>query len=161
MNIVKMSRMESDECEQIIRDEYICRIAFKGETHPYIVPFLYVFDELSMYFLSTRYGRKVRCFRDDPRVAVEVERYSYDLCNFGFVSLFGRLVEVLDPEEKRFVRKRFIELIKNKGLSLNVLSALGYAPDEPLDSILSDERNIIWKLDEVKEMVGLKDSGIQ
>jgi nitroimidazol reductase NimA-like FMN-containing flavoprotein (pyridoxamine 5'-phosphate oxidase superfamily) len=157
MDIVRMPHIEKAEYDQILRDEYICRIAFKGETHPYIVPFLYVFDDQFMYFLSTKYGRKVQYFGENPNVAVEVERYSYDLSNFGFVSLFGRLVEVEDPEDKRSVRSKFIDLIKRRGLSLNVLSALGYAPDEPIESILSEGRNSVWKLADVKEIVGLKD----
>jgi len=34
------------------------RIAFNGE-YPYIAPFLYVFDEKYIYFLSTKYGKKI------------------------------------------------------------------------------------------------------
>lgn len=158
MDIVKMPFMEKSEYDQLIEEQYVCRIAFKGKEHPYIAPFLYVFDGKFMYFLSTKYGRKVEYFKENPNVAVEVERYSYDLSNFSFVSLFGRLIEVENSEEKQRVRMLFIEMIKSRGLSLNVLSALGYSPDEPLESIISEERNIIWKLVEVKEIIGLKDT---
>ncbi len=40
MDIFKMPRMERSEFDRLIEDEYICRIAFKGEMHPYIAPFL-------------------------------------------------------------------------------------------------------------------------
>ena len=92
MDIVKMPFMEKSEYDQLIGEQYVCRIAFNGKSHPYITPFLYVFDGKFMYFLSTKYGRKVEYFKDNPLVAVEVERYSYDLSNFSFVSLFGRLI---------------------------------------------------------------------
>lgn len=159
MDIVKMPFMEKSEYDRLIGEQYVCRIAFKGKAHPYIAPFLYVFDGRFMYFLSTKYGRKVEFFKDNPLAAVEVERYSYDLSNFSFVSLFGRLTAVEDPTEKQRVRKMFIEMIRSRGLSLNVLSALGHSPDDPMEIILSEERNIIWKLVEVKEIIGLKDPG--
>lgn len=159
MDIVKMPSMEKPEYDRLIAEQFVCRIAFKGKAHPYIAPFIYVFDGSYMYFLSTKYGRKVEHFKDNPSVAVEVERYSYDLSSFSFVSLFGRIVEVEDTEDRKRVRKMFIEMIKRRRLSLNVMSALGYSHDEPLESIITEERNIVWKLADVKEIVGLRDPG--
>jgi nitroimidazol reductase NimA-like FMN-containing flavoprotein (pyridoxamine 5'-phosphate oxidase superfamily) len=157
-DIIKMPRMEKAEYDRMIEEEHICRIAFKGETHPYIAPFLYVFDGRFMYFLSTNYGKKVQYFRDNPLVVVEVERYSPDLSHFSFVALPGRLVEVVDPKAKSAIRKMFVDLIKKKGLSQNVLSALGYSPEEPVESLLGEERNSVWKLESVKvdDILGLK-----
>lgn len=159
-DIFKMPRMEKAEYDRLIEESYICRIAFQGEKHPYIAPFLYVFDGRFMYFLSTKYGRKVQHFRQNPHVTVEVERYSPDLSHFSFVSLPGSLVEVKDLEQKRAVRERFVQLIKSKGLSPNVMSALGHTPKEPLEALLGDERSSVWKLVGVKAdgIVGLKGS---
>ena len=42
------------------------RIAFQGEKYPYIAPFLYVFDGSFLYFLSTKYGKKIEYFRKSP-----------------------------------------------------------------------------------------------
>jgi nitroimidazol reductase NimA-like FMN-containing flavoprotein (pyridoxamine 5'-phosphate oxidase superfamily) len=159
MDIEKMPLMKKAEYDEIINDQYICRIAFKGEKHPYIAPFLYVFDGKYMYFLSTKYGKKVKYFYQDPYVSVEVESYSPDLSNFSFVSLFGRLMEVEDAEVKQSVRKMFLQLIKTKRLSANVLSALGHSPKDPFESILEEGRNSVWKLVGVKEILGLKNSG--
>ena len=63
MDIVKMPRMKKHEYDRLIESEHICWIAFKGEDHPHIAPFLYVFDGRFMYFLSTKYGKKNRYFR--------------------------------------------------------------------------------------------------
>jgi nitroimidazol reductase NimA-like FMN-containing flavoprotein (pyridoxamine 5'-phosphate oxidase superfamily) len=156
--IIKMPRMEKAEYDRMIEEEHICRIAFKGETHPYIAPFLYVFDGRFMYFLSTNYGKKVQYFRDNPLVVVEVERYSPDLSHFSFVALPGRLVEVVDTKAKSKIRKMFVDLIKKKNLSKNVLYALGYSPNEPVEFLLGEERNSVWKLQSVKvdDILGLK-----
>jgi nitroimidazol reductase NimA-like FMN-containing flavoprotein (pyridoxamine 5'-phosphate oxidase superfamily) len=159
MDIEKMPRMKKAEYDEIINNQYICRIAFRGEQHPYIVPFLYVFDGTYMYFLSTKYGKKVEYFHQNPYVSVEVENYSPDLSNFSFVSLFGRLMEVEDAEVKQSVREMFLQLIKAKRLSANVLSALGHSPQDPFESILNEGKNSVWKLTGVKEILGLKNSG--
>ncbi|HOV51366.1 MAG TPA: pyridoxamine 5'-phosphate oxidase family protein [Methanothrix sp.] len=158
MDIFKMPRMERAEFDRLVEEQYICRIAFKGEKHPYIAPFLYVFDGKFMYFLSTKYGRKVQYFRDNPRVCVEIEHYSPDLSAFSFVALPGRLMEVDDGDKKRAVREMFVRLIKSRALSQNVLSALGHFPHEPVEVLLEAEKSSVWQLVEVKveEILGLK-----
>jgi nitroimidazol reductase NimA-like FMN-containing flavoprotein (pyridoxamine 5'-phosphate oxidase superfamily) len=156
--IFKMPRMKKAEYDRIIEEEYVCRIAFKGKKHPYIAPFLYVFDGRFMYFLSTNYGRKVQYFRENPLVVVEVERYSSDLSYFAFVTLPGRLVEIEDSGQKRAIREMFVNLVINKNLSANVMSALGHSPEEPVEALLSENRNSVWKLESVRadEILGLK-----
>ncbi|KQC16339.1 MAG: pyridoxamine 5'-phosphate oxidase family protein [Methanothrix sp.] len=155
--VVKIPKMNKREYDRLIEEEHVCRIAFKGDRYPYIVPFVYVFDGRFMYFLSTKYGKKIDQFRRDPHVSVEVERYAPDLSSYRFVTLRGRLVEASDSEERGAVRRRFVALIENKNLSRNVLSALGHSPSDPLDSIVEEERSLVWKLVEVEKIVGLKD----
>ena len=36
MNIFKIPRMEKNEYDRLINDNYICRIAFRGDNFPYI-----------------------------------------------------------------------------------------------------------------------------
>ena len=145
-NIVKISGMKKVEYDRLIEDEHVCRIAFKGDKYPYIAPFVYVFDGKFMYFLSTKYGKKIRHFERDPHVSVEVERYAPDLSSYQFVTLRGKLIEVSNPDEKRIIRERFMNLIKGKNLSKNIMTALGHSPQDPVESILEEERSLIWKL---------------
>jgi hypothetical protein len=154
--VEKIPSMEKKEYDRLIEEEHVCRIAFKGDKYPYVAPFVYVFDGRFMYFLSTKYGKKIEFFRKDPHVSVEVERYAPDLSSYMFVTLRGRLDEVRDSEEKRRVRVGFVDLIRNKNLSRNVLLALGHSPADPLDSIVEEERSLIWKLVDVEKIVGLK-----
>lgn len=158
MEPTKLPRMEKSEYDMLIDEGYMCRIAFNGDEHPYVAPFLYVFDGKFMYFLSSKYGKKVANFRKNPNVTVEVERYSPDLSHFAFVALPGRLVEVEDHKTQMIIRQMFIDLIRKRGLSPRALSALGQSPDEPLEALLSDERNSVWKLVGVKvgDILGLK-----
>jgi uncharacterized protein len=80
--------MDKSEYDTLIEEEFICRIAFKGDLHPYIAPFLYIFDGKFLYFLSTKYGKKVH-FMKNPSVTFEIEKYSPDLS--GHQSIQNRL----------------------------------------------------------------------
>jgi nitroimidazol reductase NimA-like FMN-containing flavoprotein (pyridoxamine 5'-phosphate oxidase superfamily) len=90
MNIFKIPRMEKDEYDRLIYDNYICRIAFRGDDFPYIAPFLYSFDGRYIYFLPTRYGRKIDYFHKNPNVSVEIEYYSNDFSSYNFINCRAR-----------------------------------------------------------------------
>lgn len=155
MNILKVPLMKKKEYDEVINEGYISRIAFQGE-YPYIAPFLYVFDGSYLYFLSTKYGKKVEMFRENPRVAVEIEKYNSDLSEYKFVTLQGRIVEIRDFKKKKSIRENFVDMIKNKGLSENIMAALGHSPQDPPESLLEDERSSVWKLRDVQGIVGIK-----
>ena len=156
VDLVKIPRMDKKEYDQLIREGHISRIAFKGEEYPYIAPFLYVFDGNFIYFLSTKYGKKIQLFHQSPNVAVEIEKFSSDLANYTFVTLQGRLKQIDDVTEDMAIRKKFVELIKNRNLSKNIVAALGHSPEEPVESIVTEKRSLIWKLVRVEDIIGLK-----
>jgi len=157
MNVHKVPLMSKIEYDELIRESYVSRIGFKGE-YPYIAPFIYVFDGKFLYFLSTKYGKKIERFKASPKVAVEIEKYADDLSEYRFVTLQGRIEQVDDDNEKLDVRKRFVDLIEDKSLSKNVMAALGHSPAEDLDSILNEERSFVWKLVDVENIIGIKTS---
>lgn len=156
MDIVKIPRMDKKEYDRLIDRGYICRIAFQGEKYPYIAPFLYIFDGSFLYFLSTKYGKKLEYFRKSPYVSVEVDKYSKDLSSFMFVTLQGYLEEVGDSIEKKIIREKFVDMIVDKDLSCNILAALGHSPQDPPAAIAEEERSLVWKLVGVKDLVALK-----
>lgn len=158
MNILKIPHMEKDEYDRLINDNYICRIAFRGDSFPYIAPFIYSFDGKYLYFLPTRYGRKIDYFNQDPHVSVEIEHYSDDLSSYKFISLQGILEEIMDDNEKQRVRSDFVNLIRKRELSSNVLAALGYMTSDPLEIIIQEDRNMVWRLTDVKEIIALKNT---
>ncbi len=93
-----------------------------------------------------------------PQVAVEIEHYENDMSSYRFVTLRGRINEVDEDDEKLKVKEMFIDMIKDKNLSPNVMEAIGHSPEDPLESILDEERCFVWKLVDVKEIVALKNS---
>ncbi|WFN33836.1 pyridoxamine 5'-phosphate oxidase family protein [Methanogenium sp. S4BF] len=156
MDPLKIPRMTKDEYDALIERQFISRIAFAGTGNPYIAPFMYVFDKEYLYFLSTKYGRKMQYFAANPQVSVEIEEYMPDLSSFTFISLQGKLEEVTEPAKKKDVREQFVAMMKRHNLSPRVLSALGYSPDDPPEIIINGERAAVWKLVAVKDIVALK-----
>lgn len=157
MTIEKVPLMTKNEYDELIKSNYVCRIGFKGE-YPYIAPFIYVFDGSFLYFLSTKYGKKIERFKSNPKVAVEIEKYKDDLSEYRFVTLQGTINQMEDFNDKLYVRKLFVKLIKDKNLSTNILLALGHSPDDELESILSEEKSFVWKLIDVETIIGIKTS---
>lgn len=106
MKIHKIPLMSKGEYDNFIKENYVSRIGFKGE-YPYIAPFLYVFDGHFLYFMSTKYGKKIERFKANPNVAVEIEKYEDNLSEYRFVTLQGRIEQVENTEEKLKVKKMF------------------------------------------------------
>jgi uncharacterized protein len=156
MDPLKIPRMPKAEYDALIERQYVSRISFGACDHPYIAPFMYVFDKKYLYFLSTKYGRKMEYFTANPKVSVEIEEYAPDMSAFTFVSLQGSIEEVKDPEQKTRVRKQFVEMITKNRLSPRVLTALGHNPGDSLDVLVREERSMVWKLVGVKDIVALK-----
>ena len=156
MELVKIPQMPKAEYDSLIKRQNVSRIAFCADGQAYIAPFMYVFDGKYLYFLSTKYGRKIGYFRNNPRVSVEIEEYAPDLSSFTFVSLQGSLEEVQAPAQKKKVRKLFVEMIKDRKLSMRVLSAFGHSPVDPPEAIVNEDRSLVWKLVGVKDIVALK-----
>ena len=156
MDPVKIPRMPKVEYDALIKRQNVSRIAFCAGGAPYIAPFMYVFDGKYLYFLSTKYGRKIEYVKSNPNVSVEIEEYAPDLSSFTFVSLQGFLEEVQGPSQKKKVRELFVDMIRKKKLSLRVLSAFGHSPVDPPEAIVTEERSVVWKLTGVKDIVALK-----
>ena len=153
---VKLPRMSKAEIDQLLSEQFLCRIAFGGKYSPYIAPFQYVFVGGALYFHFTDYGRKMGLLEEGNPVCVEVERYTPDLSEYGFVVLVGKLHIVTDPKEKANAITRMIEDAEVKGLSTNFLPAHGLPKEAGWASLESEKPLIIVKLVAVSEIVGLK-----
>ena len=155
MTKVKMPKMEEKEIEQLIREQFLCRIAFKGDLHLYIAPFQYAYVKGSLYFHFTDYGKKMSFLKQEPSVCVEIERYTSNLSEYGFVVLTGKLRLVENQEERKIAIEKMAELGKQK-ISKNFLAAHGFSRGSEWSDFSVDKPILIIKLDEVTEKIGLK-----
>lgn len=155
MTIVKLPKMKKDEINKLIREQIICRIAFRGVETPYIAPFQYVMMNGSLYFHFTDYGRKMRLLSEGNPVCVEIETYKPDLSQYSFVVLTGKLKVVTDPAERAKAIRKMAEESEKK-LSTSFLAAHGFKIDDGWSSFTPDKPIIIVKLEEIFEEIGLK-----
>jgi Predicted flavin-nucleotide-binding protein len=154
--MIKIPPMSKEEYDDLIKQNFIGRIAFKGTEYPYITPFMYIFDGTFLYFLSTKYGKKIKEIKQDPRVAVEIEKYTEDMSSYKFANLQGRIIEVDDDLNKKKIKEMFVKMIKDRNLSNKALAAIGHSPEEPIQLILEEDRTVVWKLVDLKQIVALK-----
>ncbi|MEM3737093.1 MAG: pyridoxamine 5'-phosphate oxidase family protein [Candidatus Bathyarchaeia archaeon] len=155
MTIFKLPKMSKSEIEELIKEQVICRIAFKGDKYPYMAPFQYVLMNGFIYFHFTNYGRKMRLLEKDKRVCIEIEKYKPDLSEYKFIVLRGSLKIVTDPHERAMVIERMAEEGKQK-LSANFLAAHGFKKEEGWSSLAPQKPLIIVKLENVVQEIGLK-----
>ncbi len=152
---VKLPKMDEQEINSFLKEQKLCRIAFKGDEYPYMAPFQYVLINNILYFHFTDYGKKMKLLKQDERVCVEIESYKPDLSEYKFVVLRGSLKVVEDSNERDDAIGKMAEIGK-ESISENFLSAHGLRKEEGWDSLSSDKPLKIIKLDNVVESIGLK-----
>ena len=157
---VKLPRMKEDEIKKVIKEQMLCRIAFKGKNYPYMAPFQYVYMNDTLYFHFTDYGRKMQFLEKNKRVCVEIEKYKPDMSEYNFVVLRGSIEIVNDAQERSRVIKKMAEDGKRK-LSRNFLAAHGFKKEEGWSALSPEKPLVIVKLTEIVEEIGLKSPSLQ
>ena len=155
MTKVEMPKMKENEIEELIRGQFLCRIAFKGDLQPYIAPFQYAYVNSILYFHFTDYGKKMSFFKQETTVCVEIEQYTPNFSEYEFVVLTGKLRLVEDREERKMAIETMAEVGKQK-ISKNFLLAHGFSMGSDWSDFTVDKPILTIKLDEVTEKIGLK-----
>jgi nitroimidazol reductase NimA-like FMN-containing flavoprotein (pyridoxamine 5'-phosphate oxidase superfamily) len=146
--------MERRMVEELLQNQVICRIAFRGDEYPYMAPFQYAYIGGNLYFHFTRYGKKMKLIEQDNRVAVEIETYKPDLHQYCFVVFRGELEVVSDPTERRKAIHRMAE-VGSKHLSPNFLAAHGIKKSDGWQALNPDKPLNIVKLKGIIETIAL------
>lgn len=154
MPIVKLPRMSKMEIEELISEQFLCRMAFAGKEYPHIVPLQYVRLNDSLYFHFSEYGIKMKLLESQRQVCVEIEKYEPDLSKFQFVILKGGLEIVTDPLEREEAIGKMAEQGRQL-LSTNFLIVHGFREDEDWSSFTTARPLTIVKLTPATES-GLK-----
>jgi nitroimidazol reductase NimA-like FMN-containing flavoprotein (pyridoxamine 5'-phosphate oxidase superfamily) len=152
---VKLPKMSEREIEQLIGEQLVCRIAFRGELHPYIYPLQYASLSGELYFHFTDYGEKLSLLENGDQVCVEIEKTETDLSAFRFVILVGTLERVKDEGELSAAMNSMTERGK-ASLSTNFLAAHGYLPQDGWDSLKEDKLALVYRLANVTSRIGLR-----
>jgi len=155
MMMVKLPRMSTDEITQLLKRGFLCRVAFHGETHPYIAPFQYAYVDGNLYVHFTNYGKKQLLIKNDSRVSVEVEMYQPDFSEYQFVVLQGSLEVVTSATERTRVLKKMAADGRTR-VSPQFLYAHGIDKEQGWSALESHASPTLMKLVDVVEQTGLK-----
>lgn len=155
MVVVKLPSMSRKEIDELINEQFLCRIAFRGKDSIHIAPFQYVFINKHLYFHFTDYGNKMSLFKEGFPVCVEIEKYSSDLSEYAFVVLTGTLKPVLEEEERRLAIERMAEIGESK-LSANFLYAHGFEKERGWSAFNTEQPILILRLENVTSIKGLR-----
>nr|MDO8088263.1 pyridoxamine 5'-phosphate oxidase family protein [Candidatus Sigynarchaeum springense] len=153
----KLESMTPKEIKTLVMTGYLCRIAFKGDEHPYIAPFQYAYLNDSLYFHFAAYGRKMQYLMEDPNVCVEIERNIPDLSDYRVVTLSGTLVKVTDPAEKNAAVNALTAVALRESISPKFLAAHGFGSSmdwKSFDTAIMDLE--IVKLTRIVDVTALK-----
>ncbi len=157
-SLVKIPPMKKEEYDTLLANNHLSKIAFTKDNRTYIAPFLYAFDGKRLYFLPSRYGRKMDFFHANPHVSVEVDEVAPDMSSYRFVTLSGRLEEVTEKTAADRIKQMFSAMLQDGRLSKNALHALGINPAEDAAKIMDTDRLMVWELKNVTNIVALKDT---
>jgi len=155
LTVLKLPSMSRKEIDQLIEEQFLCRIAFRGENSPYIAPFQYVSVNGYLYFHFTDYGAKIALLKEGSPVCVEIEKYTPDLSEYAFVTLTGTLTLVTEELERRSAIQKMAEA-GTKKLSINFLCAHGFKSEAGWSSFNAEQPILILKLEKVTSVKGLK-----
>jgi uncharacterized protein len=154
MQSKKLPNMNETEIQELISQQFLCRIAFTDNPYPYVSPFQYVTVEGTLYFHFTDYGKKIEFLKRDTPVCVEIEKYDKDLGKFAFVILQGKLQIVDDVQERVKVLEKFSYEGK-KTFSEDFLLAHGLTHGSNWSDLIGSA-SVVVKLNHIVTKKGLK-----
>jgi uncharacterized protein len=104
---------DRNEIYNIIKQCDVCRVAFFGESYPYIIPlnFGVTFDgyDFKLYFHSAKEGTKLELLRKNPNVAFEMDcnhklvMRDNGACTMEYESVCGTgILRIIEDSEKVF-----------------------------------------------------------
>ena len=99
--------LNTEQIQNILRSQSICRLACCNEGKPYVVPISYYYDGMHIYF-ETKTGKKVEIMRKNQNVCIQVDIIN-SMLHYQSVIAFGKYEE-LNMQETDIYRS---ELYKN------------------------------------------------
>ena len=97
-----IGRLTEGEIDDILRSNYLARLACVTDGKPYIVPIVYFYARGDMYGYTSD-GRKLAAMRMNPEVCVQVDEIQ-DFVNWRSVVAWGRFEEVPPREGEDMLR---------------------------------------------------------
>jgi len=97
--------MDLEAIERMLQDTLIGRLAMADAAgRPYVIPLPFCWLKGAVYLRLPMTGRKAAVLAQNPKVCFEADWVGANLCDYASVLVEGRIVPVLDLEEKAAVK---------------------------------------------------------
>lgn len=143
-----LGSLQPQQLEEVLRTQFVGRIACQADGEPYIVPISYAYDG-SYIYCHTYEGKKLRLMRTNPRVCFEVGDLK-DMANWRSVVIQGIYQELNEKDE----RARAMEILLSRYLPVisSVTTHLGeHWPFHPADT--EQIKGVVFRI-AIKEKTG-------
>jgi len=95
--MVQVEDMDDKDSKSLLRRVGYGHLGLVRDTHPYVVPINYAYDEPHIYIFTTE-GEKTGVIESNPEVCLQVEEVT-DKKNWQSVIVLGDAVQLTDREE--------------------------------------------------------------
>lgn len=95
--MVEVVEMGADDCKKLLQRVGYGHLGLVRDTHPYVVPIHYAYDEPHVYIYTTE-GKKTEIVRANPEVCLQVEDVN-DANHWQSVIITGDAVQLTSKEE--------------------------------------------------------------
>lgn len=102
------------ECQQILAETALARLACEMDGQPYAVPVYLAYDENYLFGFSSM-GYKIDCMRSNPLVCVEIDDIKSPN-EWMSILVFGTYEELPDTPENEAARARAYELLEKRAM---------------------------------------------
>ncbi len=101
--MVEVEEMDADDCKKLLQRVGYGHLGMFRDTHPYVVPIHYAYDEPHVYIYTTE-GKKTQIIEANPEVCLQVEDVS-DQKHWQSVIVSGEAVQLKTKEQIAHAKK--------------------------------------------------------
>ena len=111
--MVQVEEMDADDCKKLLQRVGYGHLGLVRDTHPYVVPIHYAYDEPHVYIYTTE-GKKTEIIEANPEVCLQVEDVS-DQKHWQSVIITGDAIQL--TAKKEIARAKNFILATNPSLT--------------------------------------------
>ena len=147
-----MENLELTECAEMLKNNYICHLAFISQQWPFVIPITYYYDQTDNCIISySGEGHKIDAMRSNNLVSIQVEEIEY-INKWKSILILGKFEEITGLDAKCFL-KQFVTSVK-----LNILKKEKkdlHFINEFSSKIDSGSRPIVYRI-KILEITGMQ-----
>jgi uncharacterized protein len=102
-------KLNNEQIEQVIANNFVGRLACYADGRPYVVPISYAYDGGFIY-VRTFEGLKINMMRKNPKVCFQIDEMK-DMANWKSVVTWGTFEELINERERNQALEKLVSRI--------------------------------------------------